>query len=315
MNDRAIPDAALAGALAAGATGHAATSVRRFTTGSQHYVFEVELEGGTPVVVRASLPRDRRLAAGSVKLSRLLRPLGVPLPAILADDLTAPMPYVIFERLPGTDLGHIIGTLTRPQLEAIATNVARAQTIVAQLPSAGRYGYAVDAADAPRSRWSDILDDSIAKSRGRIAAVGYYSLEPVAAAEAVLQGLRREADAQPATPYLHDTTTKNVIVAPNGTLSGIVDVDDLCFGDPRAPIALTMAATLAFTGGSGYADHWLKQAGHRDDRLFRLYVALCLLDFMSEQGQAFNGNESPSSPETRRHLQDLFETQLQMAKG
>jgi len=315
MTTSDVPDAALAGALAAAATGRRPAAVRRFTTGSQHYVFEVELEGRAPVVVRASLPRDRRLAAGSVKFSRLLRPLGVPLPAIITEDLGAAFPYVIFERLPGTDLGHVIGTLAEAQLEAIAAEVARMQNIVAVLPTAGRYGYAADPAEAPRRRWSDILDDSIARSRGRIAAKGYYDLGPVAAAEAVLAGLRREADEQPATPYLHDTTTKNVIVAPDGMLSGIVDVDDLCYGDPRSPAALTMAATLAFTGGSSYAGFWMKHAGHRDDRLFRLYVALCLLDFMSEQGQVFNGNESPSSLETRQNLQTLFEAQLRLAGG
>ncbi|MEO8883326.1 MAG: aminoglycoside phosphotransferase family protein [Devosia sp.] len=315
MTTSDVPDAALAGALAAAATGHRPAAVRRFTTGSQHYVFEVELEGRAPVVVRASLSRGRALAAGSVKFSRLLRPLDVPLPAIIAEDLDAAFPYVVFERLPGTDLGHVIGTLAEAQLGAIAAKVARLQRIVAMLPTAGRYGYAADPAEAPRRHWSDILDDSIARSRGRIAARGYYDLGPVAAAEAVLARLRREADEQRATPYLHDTTTKNVIIAPDGTLSGIVDVDDLCYGDPRSPVALTMAATLAFTGGSGYADFWMKHAGHRDDRLFRLYVALCLLDFMSEQGQVFNGNESPPSPEARRHLQELFETQLRLAGG
>jgi len=201
------------------------------------------------------------------------------------------------------------------QLEAIALEIARMQAIVAGLPTAGRYGYAAAPAEAPRARWSDVLDDSIAKSRRRIVANGFYDLGPVVAAEAVLAGLRREADEQPATPYLHDTTTKNVIVAPDGTLSGIVDVDDLCYGDPRAPIALTMAATLAFTGTSPYAGLWLKHAGHRDDRLFRLYVALCLLDFMSEQGEVFNGNEAASSGELRAHLQALFETQLRLAAG
>jgi len=79
------PDAALAGVLAAAATGYPAEVVRRFTTGSQHYVFEVGFDGRAPVVVRISLPRDRALAAGSVRFSRLLRPLGVPLPAILAE--------------------------------------------------------------------------------------------------------------------------------------------------------------------------------------------------------------------------------------
>jgi aminoglycoside phosphotransferase (APT) family kinase protein len=308
------PDSALAAELAEAATGRRPVAVSRFTTGSQHFVFEARFADGPPVVVRVSRPGDRRLAAGASKLSRQLRPLGVPLPQVLAEDLGAPFPHMVFERLPGTDLGHVIATLSDPQLAAIAAEVARAQAIVAATPTAGRYGYAVDPAEAPRRRWSDILDDGIARSRGRIAAAGHYDMAPVAAAQAALSELRAEADAVPATPFLHDTTTKNVIIGPHGTLSGIVDVDDLCFGDPRSPIALTIAAITAFGQPSRYPQLWMKAAGHRDDRLFRLYVALSLLDFMSEEGQVFNGNERASSPEARARLQGLFEAELARAR-
>ena len=51
--------------------------------------------------------------------------------------------------------------------------------------------------------------------------------------------LRDEIDSIPPTPFLHDATTKNVLVTAKGAFSGIVDVDDLCFGDPRYPAALT----------------------------------------------------------------------------
>lgn len=310
-----VPDAALAGALAAVATGCPAGAVRRFTTGSQHYVFEVELEGRAPVVVRASLPRDRALAAGSVKLSRLLRPLGVPLPAILAVDISAAFPYVIFERLPGADLRYVAAKLPELRLDGIAAKVAEAQRIVAATPSAGRYGYAVDPASAPCERWSQILDNSLNRSRTRIASTGLFDLKLVDDVAGVLADMREEADAQPAVPYLHDTTTKNVIVTEDGTFSGIVDVDDLCFGDPRSVIALTLAALTAFGGPPSYAESWLALAGFKDDRLFRLYVALYLLDFLSEQGQVFNGNQPTSSAEERQRLLGIFNDAFRRVAG
>jgi hypothetical protein len=48
----------------------------------------------------------------------------------------------------------------------------------------------------------------------------------------------------------------------------------------------------------------------RDDRLFRLYVTLFLLDLMAEHGQTFNGNERPSSPRARGRLQHAFNESL-----
>jgi aminoglycoside phosphotransferase len=63
--------------------------------------------------------------AGAVYLSRLLRPRGVPLPAILAEDVEAKFPWLLLQRLPGTDLGEAMSGLTEDQLDAIAAKVAQ----------------------------------------------------------------------------------------------------------------------------------------------------------------------------------------------
>lgn len=121
-----------------------------------------------------------------------------------------------------------------------------------------------------------------------------------------------ELDALPPIPFLHDTTTKNVIVTPGGTFSGIVDVDDLCFGDPRYVVALTLASLMVFDGPTRYVDAWMNLASYRYDRIFRLYVALFIVDFMSEHGQAFNGNVLTSSAERRNRLLRIFTDQLRL---
>ncbi len=119
--------------------------------------------------------------------------------------------------------------------------------------------------------------------------------------------MREEIDSIAPAPFLHDTTTENVIVTANGDISGIVDVDDLCFGDPRYPAALTLAALMACGGPVQYVSARLRHAGRSDDRVFRLYVALFLVDLMAEHGQTFNGNGRPSLPEARAALCRAFE--------
>jgi hypothetical protein len=116
-----------------------------------------------------------------------------------------------------------------------------------------------------------------------------------------------EIDKIEVTPFLHDTTTKNVIVTPDGTFSGIVDVDDLCFGDTRYPAALTLAPLMAYAGPESYVSAWLQHADQADDRTFRLYVSLFLLDLMSEHGHVFNGNIAPSTPKECTALRQAFE--------
>jgi hypothetical protein len=70
----------------------------------------------------------------------------------------------------------------------------------------------------------------------------------------VVSVTRVELNALPPVPFLHDAAAKNVIVIPGGSFSGIVDVDDLCFGDPRYVVALTRASLLAFGGPTRYVD-------------------------------------------------------------
>ena len=247
---------------------------------------------------------------GALQMSELLRPMGVPLPQVLHADLDATFPTLVLERLAGTDLGHVMASLEGRSLEAIAGRVVDAQWIVSRLPSAGRYGEAVTAEMAPCTSWPAVLAGGLARSRRRLAAAGLFSLEIADRVEALLDAVRPQASQIPAVPYLHDTTTKNVIVNSDGRFSGIVDVDDLCWGDPRLAAALTLAAIEAFGGSPHYVTAWMRLARFRDDRLFRAYVVLRVLDFLSEQGTYFNGNEIVANAATYAQLLALFERKL-----
>ena len=307
MSDGApTPNAALAAAAAKRVTGRAPVEMRRFPTGVAHYVYEALLENGDAVVVRMGYRRQRDSLQAGLLLAQKLRPLGVPLPKILADGLDDPCPWIAMERLPGKDLGEAIDSLLTSQLQDVARRVADAQQAASRVGTAGRYGYAAVPDAAPHAKWSAVLDENITRARGRIASTGSFDLEIVDTATSLVETLRSELDAQPATPFLHDTTTRNVIIAPQGVLSGIVDVDDLCFGDPRYPAALTLAALLGVGGPTSYVEAWLSAAGQADDRLFRLYVAIFLLDLMSEDGLVFNGNERPREPSARAALLNAF---------
>lgn len=297
----------LAAAIALRVLGRAPCSIRRFSTGARHYVYDLDFDCGSPVVVRIGEPSAHAEMAGALNLSRLLRPLGVPLPAVLADDVAAPLPWLVLERLKGTDLGAVAQRLSAEQLDRIAAQVARAQAVTAGTGLAGRYGYASRPELASYTTWSQVLDANLARSRRRIASAGLFDVGNVDVVQDRVNALRRELDDIDATPFLHDTTTKNVIVTPEGDFSGIVDVDDLCFGDPRYPAALTLAAMTAQGGPVGYVSAWLRHAGQSDDLIFRLYVTFFILDLMSEHGHSFNGNIGPSTPEARAALWRAFE--------
>ena len=307
------PDLASAGETALRLLGSRAVSVARFTTGNCHWVFDVRLESGATVVLRMTTASLRPAMRGALHWNGLLRPMGVPLPQVLHADLDAAFSTLVLERFDGTDIGNVMSSLNDKSLERIARRIAEAQGIVSQVPSAGRYGYAMTAETAPCASWPDVLASGLARSRRRLAQAGLFSLEIADKVEALLDAVQSEASQIKAIAFLHDTTTKNVIVTLDGRFSGVVDVDDLCWGDPRFAAALTLAAVQAFGGSQRYVGAWMRLAGFRDDRLFRAYVALCVLDFLSEQGTSFNGNEATADAGKQAHLLALLERTLTAA--
>jgi hypothetical protein len=301
-----VPTPALAAQIVQHRLGRAPVAIRRFTTGIRHYVYECLFEDGPPVVARIGAPANRVEIEGGVRLSRLLRPLGVPLPALLIDGSAEPFPHMLLERLPGTDLGAVAHRLDPSQLEAIAGRMVEAQAIVAAQATAGRYGYAADHRAAPFTTWGAVLGAEIDRDLQRIAEAGLFDHDLARRVRLALDDLRPDLDRIAATPFLHDTTTKNVIVTEGGALAGIVDVDSLCYGDPRLTPALTLASLSATAGPIHYVESWMAQAGQPMDRLFRFYVARCLMGFMAEHGHDLNGNTPADDAGERGRLRTAF---------
>lgn len=306
------PSEKLACDVAREALGWPGAAASRFTTGMAFFVYDVS-HGGNHAVVRMGRPEQADALKQGRALMDRLKPLGVPLPQIFAAGEHQGLPYIVMERLAGTDLGHVLHELSSAGSRRVAEAVADAQLATARSERSTRFGYAATPAQAPHGSWIDVIAAHIDRSSGRIAANGLFPLATVAAAERLLAIHRAALASVEPAPFLHDTTTKNVIVSAEGTLSGIVDVDDLCYGDPRYPAALTAAALLVWYDPQDYVDIWLARIGRPRDAVFEFYVATFLFDFMSEHGTRFNGNEAASAPEARERLSRLYHEALQRA--
>ena len=270
-------------------------SIRRFPTGLCHYVFDVALTSGERLVVRVADPQNRHLLEGAVAWSALLRPLGVPLPALLDKDVRerAPLPYLVLERLPGDDLGLVHADLTPQQRRALAVRVAQVQLAAGSLGAGAGYGYSHDPVRRPpREAWSDVLLANLRRSGERLRRSGSPSRDLHRRVTKRVSALQPYLRSVAATPFLDDLTTKNVIVE-GGRLSGIVDVDVVCFGDPLYTPALTKVALAAAAEPLDYVDAWLEQLTPEGPAAaaFDLYCAVFCLDLLSEAGLAFNRAE------------------------
>jgi hypothetical protein len=294
--------------------GEAPRSVARFPTGSSHFVFDIETTGGRRAVLRLARRAEIEAARGAVYWSRALRPIGVPLPALLHADLSLtryPFPVVLLERLRGNDLGSVYRHLSRDALRALAERLAAVQDVVARLPPGAGFGYATSRdGPFPQRTWRGVVAANLARSRTRIRAAGIVDerlVDPAVAAAERFGYLDRVA----ATPFLHDITTKNVIIH-EGRLSGIVDVDDLCFGDPLLLVALIRMALLAHELDQAYFDMWvgIVRPDAEQRAAIDLYTLQCCVDFMSELGQRFNRSDAAVDPAYRARLRALYDDLL-----
>jgi Ser/Thr protein kinase RdoA (MazF antagonist) len=290
------PDEGAAAAIVRSALGEPPRSIQRFPTGLEHFVYDVVAESGRRVVLRIARPAKRASFAGAIYWSRRLRPLGVPLPQLIAYDLDgvfSPFPFLILERLPGTDLGEVYPRLTHAEKVDIAAAVARAQRIVGSLPQGAGYGFASHP-DLPfaHTSWVDVIRSSLALSRALINRAGLVDSRHVARVEDFLPRFSGYFARVPPQPFLDDTTTKNVIVH-HGRLSGIVDVDCVCYGDPLITPALTRMSLLNKGYDTEYVDAWCAGLGLTAEQrgALHLYTALFCVIFMGELGQMFNQAE------------------------
>ena len=291
MNPPTADDAAR---IAAGVLGEPVARVHRLETGCGNWVYDVLTTSGRNVVVR--IARDPDECAAGVHWSRTLRPLGVPLPEMIAHHVpkdAEDRAWMVLQRLPGTDLEHVYASLTRPQMLDILGHVMAAQAIVHRLPRGERFGFTDGLSPPPHPTWYDVLVEHLRISRERIERVRIVDVRHADRVAAFLTPLEfREVGP---TPFLDDTTTRNVIVD-RGVFQGIVDVDGIACGDPLFVPALTRMSLLSRGFDTFYTDAWAERLQLSRQRLrhLDLYTAMFAVNFLGELGQRFNLDAPPS---------------------
>jgi hypothetical protein len=288
------------------------TFIRRYLTGYCHFVFEVETADGRRIVARLTRPETKPLLEGGVYWSKKLRPIGVPLPRILSVDLSTKnfrFPFIIMEHIDGVDLGLVYPKLSASDKYSIALQLVDIQGRVSRLASVGRFGFAYSYERfAEYTTWLDFLNSIVRRAEQRMDSTSHPGLVYVERVRSKLNNYSAYFRAIKPVPFMDDTTTKNVLIK-GDKIVGIVDVDQLCFGDPLLTLGLTRMALLNRSFDLTYAEQWadLLQLDQRQTEIINVYTLMFCLDFMSELGQRFNRNrESRVDGERFRSLASNF---------
>jgi aminoglycoside phosphotransferase (APT) family kinase protein len=280
----------------------------RFPTGLCHHVYDVVFVNGDRVVVRMATDETRQYLRGGIFWSGILRPMGIPLPKLIhADAESEPFPYMILERLEGTDLCHVYVDLTANEKRKLAHKLAQIQMTMATLPRGAGYGYVSDIdGPFPFNTWQEVLQHQLLRSRQWTETAGVIDIEHIRPVERRLAKHEDYFSSIASIAFLDDITTKNVLLS-NGILSGIVDVDEVCFGDRLFSLALTRMALLAHQLETDYIDYWISELALDRDQIEILdfYTAMHCCAFIGENGQRFN--RSDPEPVDHGYLRRLLE--------
>jgi aminoglycoside phosphotransferase (APT) family kinase protein len=231
-------DEAAARQVVLAALGEEAVALRHQPFGHHSVTYEAVLAGCS---VMLHMHREATTFAGTAHNLAVLGGLGLPVPKLLRVDTSLsefPFAYTILERIEGRDLRYELPAMTEAQVEVLAEQVVGFQRAVATLPTGDGYGFVPIGATGPHRSWTALVEaDQQPWPETATAGLGDRL-------RALFERYRPELDAIPATCFLDDVTTKNVIVH-EGVLQGIVDLDTVCYGDPMYMLGLTATAIVA----------------------------------------------------------------------
>lgn len=205
--------------------------------GHRSLTFDVRLPERS-VIVRTNA--DGRVFAGTVQNIVLLRDLGLPVPRVLAADLTrdhVPFAYLILDKIPGRDLRDELAVLTEPQMTRLAAQLVEFQKRVAGLSLGTGFGYVPIGERGPQPSWWDVIRP------GPPDETDPWEVR-------IFQAMMRHESyfrQVPPTCFLDDITVKNVIIQ-DGALQGLVDFDVVCYGDSLYWLGLTATVVVCDVG-------------------------------------------------------------------
>jgi aminoglycoside phosphotransferase (APT) family kinase protein len=257
-------------------------SAKRMSFGhSSSEVYDVTLPSYQVIL---KLNRDGKALEGIQKNLSMLTELGLPVSRVLYTDISHsrfPVAYVLLEKIPGTDLRYELESMTRSQMTTLAQQIVVFQRRVMSLPEGYGFGWTPVGQIAPFSTWVDIVQRDLENGKQILDLIGQSKF--YRAIEVLAERFKNYFDEVRPVCFLDDITTKNVIVQ-HGQLSGLVDFDVVCYGDPLFWLALTQTAVVADIGSSGqfYVDELIRfwNPSSIEKRLIQFYSLLHGMDFV-----------------------------------
>ena len=239
--------------LTAGLLGEGAWRCRRFGAGKFSETFAVAADGGggEGYVLRVAPPDtvlqlfyERRMMRQEPALhERLLAETAAPTPPILAHDFSRrriDRDFLIMPKLPGEPLSRagLAGAARARAMRQWGRYVAEVHEIT---DPGGRFGYlGAHGCMPPQPSWAAGFREMYLRELEDIVACGVYDRAAADAALGLLDDHMPAFESHcPRPRLLHgDLWVTNLLVAPDGEVTGVIDFDRACWGDVEWDLAI-----------------------------------------------------------------------------
>ena len=283
------------------------TEIIRNTVGLAGYVYTVVIND-TKYVIKIS--DDKNLILGSTYWLNEVKDFDIPIPSVIAENLSNAPYYFVMSFIPGKDLGLVYSYLSKNEKENIAKKIIGFQKEIKKLPMAKGFGSLNSYEDFENIcfSWEESLLNDINRAEEAIIKNGIFSVEYVLKLKKIVPYFKEYFNSVKPEPFLDDITTKNVLIN-EGKLSGIIDLDWISFGDEVLFLGLVTMALLSMNADLDYADYLKDEMklNEKQERVLKFYVLMFCVIFMSEKGMCFNQTEPMRvSEEEKMLLQEIF---------
>ena len=227
------------------------------------------------------LNRDKGAYSDSIDLLKQAHVLGLPVSQVVNIGVYEEYEFIILTYVRGKDLGIVYPSLTPIDKRNIAAEVVNLQQRAA--------GFVYKSSRLP---WFKFVYDALDVAEKRIRKSGYFDVNNVERVRQASQYFTKYFETLRPVTYLDDISTKNLLIQ-NGHVSGIVDIDEIGYGDRLTYVALMRIALLNMGYDAMISDFILEEMRVTDvERRAELFYALLYcVDFMGERGMKFNGRK------------------------
>jgi len=276
--------------------GKKALRIKQFPTGLSHFVFDISTENGYSIVIRIARPERTQEFERGIRWHEIIEGVGVQLPKIFEIGEINGHRFAVYERLKGDDLENVYQFLSAQEKKSIAEEVADIQHKISRVDQ-GHFERIIP--------WHDFLLMIIARSEREILSHGLCNPKYIDLVREEIEKQTEYFHMFKSVTFLYDLSIRNAIIY-KGKVSGIIDVDDVWFGDPLLAIGRGKTILKAMRQDTEFIKHWCEHINlsSQEMKMVELYSLLYCLRFMGSIGTRLNGNASiQTNPENAQ----LFE--------